>query len=98
MYVIRTQMRDKLQEFLKNNGVSTGIHYPVPIHRQPAITDVLGGQPALRNTEFAAETVLSLPLHPQIDEESVGYVADSIQQFFKNLEPKIVASTSGGDE
>jgi perosamine synthetase len=85
MYVIRTQMRDKLREFLKNNGVSTGIHYPVPIHRQPAITAVLGDQPALRNTDVAAETVLSLPLHPQIDAKSVEYVAANIQQFFKNV-------------
>ena len=83
MYVIRTQRRDKLREFLKNNGISTGIHYPVPIHRQPAITDIIGEQSALKNTEIAAKTVLSLPLHPQIDAESVEYVTAKIHQFFK---------------
>jgi dTDP-4-amino-4,6-dideoxygalactose transaminase len=83
MYVIRLQKRDELREFLKDNGISTGIHYPVPIHRQPAITEVIGEQPILRNTEIAAETVLSLPLHPQIATESVEYVTAKIHQFFQ---------------
>ena len=86
MYVIRIQRRDKLREFLKNKGISTGIHYPVPIHRQPAITDIIGEQSALKNTEIAAKTVLSLPLHPQIDTETVEYVTTKIHHFFKKIE------------
>ena len=88
MYVIRTKKRDNLREFLKKNGISTGIHYPIPIHRQPAIIDALGEQPSLKNSEIAAESVLSLPLHPQLEMKSIDYVTSKIRQFFQKSPDK----------
>jgi len=83
MYVIRTQRRDDLQKFLKKQGVSTGIHYPIPIHKQPAITNIIGQQPSLRNTELAAKTVLSLPMYPQLTTNQIEYICGKIRDFFK---------------
>jgi dTDP-4-amino-4,6-dideoxygalactose transaminase len=83
MYVIRTEERDGLKEFLEKNGISTGIHYPVPIHQQPAIVNILGQQPFLKNTEEAAKTVLSLPMYPYLNANEIEYVCTKISEFFK---------------
>jgi dTDP-4-amino-4,6-dideoxygalactose transaminase len=81
--VIRTKKRDELREFLSRHGISTLVHYPVPIHKQPAITSVLGTQPALKNTEKAAKEVLSIPMYPGLTKREVKYVSDKIAEFFE---------------
>jgi dTDP-4-amino-4,6-dideoxygalactose transaminase len=83
LYVIRTKKRDKLAEYLKQRGVSTLVHYPVPIHRQPAITGVLGEQPALKVTDKICEEVLSLPTYPSLTKPEVEYVSERISDFLK---------------
>ena len=83
VYVIRTKKRDELREFLNHHGISTLVHYPVPIHMQPAITSILGAQPALKNTEKFAEEVLSIPMYPTLTKREVKYVSDKITEFFK---------------
>jgi len=83
VYVIRTKKRDELREFLSRHGISTLVHYPVPIHKQPAITSVLGTQPALKNTEKAAKEVLSIPMYPGLTKREVKYVSDKITEFFE---------------
>jgi dTDP-4-amino-4,6-dideoxygalactose transaminase len=84
VYVIRTRKRDKLKEFLSKQGVSTIIHYPVPIHRQPAITTAMGTQPALENTDKFAKEVLSIPMYPTLTKHEVDYVSDKIGEFFES--------------
>jgi dTDP-4-amino-4,6-dideoxygalactose transaminase len=83
LYVIRTKKRDKLKEFLSNSGISTLVHYPVPIHMQPAITSVLGAQPSLKNTDKFAKEVLSIPMCPSLTKREVEYVSEKIGQFFE---------------
>ena len=83
VYVIRTKKRDELREFLSRHGISTLVHYPVPIHMQPAITSVLGTQSALENTEKAAKEVLSIPMYPGLTKREVKYVSDKITKFFE---------------
>jgi dTDP-4-amino-4,6-dideoxygalactose transaminase len=83
LYVVRTKKRDKLAEFLKQHGVSTLVHYPVPIHKQPAITGVLGKQPALKITDKICEEVLSLPMYPSLTKPEVEYVSEKISDFLK---------------
>jgi dTDP-4-amino-4,6-dideoxygalactose transaminase len=83
MYVVRTAKRDQLKSFLEKNGVSTGIHYPIPIHKQPAIVNTVGEITPLKNTDLAAETVLSLPMHPQLSSQEIEYVCDKVKAFFK---------------
>jgi len=84
MYVIRTQRRDELQYYLKNQGISTGIHYPLPIHMQPVIQDNFGSQPTLENTERYANEVLSLPMFPQLSQSEIDYICDQIINFYHN--------------
>jgi dTDP-4-amino-4,6-dideoxygalactose transaminase len=83
LYVIRTKKRDELREFLNRYGISTLVHYPVPIHKQPAITSILGVQPALKNTEKFAKEVLSIPMYPGLTKREVKYVSDKIKMFFE---------------
>jgi perosamine synthetase len=83
LYVIRTKKRESLKEFLGRYGVSTLVHYPVPIHMQPAITNSLGAQPKLKNTEAFAKEVLSIPMHPSLTKLEVEYVSDKIRMFLE---------------
>lgn len=82
-YVIRTEKRDELKEYLYRHGISTGIHYPVPIHRQPAILPFLESKLMLRNTEECAANVLSLPIYPSQNIFEVEYVCEKMNDFFK---------------
>jgi dTDP-4-amino-4,6-dideoxygalactose transaminase len=79
LYVIRAEDRDGLQRFLADHGVQTGIHYPVPVHRQPALGGVSYVAHDLPITEELARTVLSLPMFPAISEEQIAYTARSVR-------------------
>jgi len=80
MYVIRSDKRDKLQTYLKNKGISTGIHYPISIHEQPAITNILGKIKLPLCEKFEKE-ILSLPMYPQLTEEQMNYLCNVINSF-----------------
>lgn len=77
MYVIQTEKRYALQEFLSNNGISCGIHYPVPLHMQPVLKENV----ELPVTEGVVERILSLPVHPGLDEERIKFVAENVREF-----------------
>ncbi len=81
-YVIRTPLRDALRGFLETRGIGTAVHYPVPVHRQPAYSDgrrvpVTGG--ALPVTERVAAEVLSLPMYAQLTEDEVREVCAALR-------------------
>jgi dTDP-4-amino-4,6-dideoxygalactose transaminase len=73
-YTVRVPNRDELRDHLSNAGVGTGVYYPIPIHHQPAYDDVSGSYPV---AEACAEEVLSLPVHPQVDEEDLDRIAEA---------------------
>jgi len=82
-YVIRLAERDALRNRLRASGVGTGIHYPVPVHRQPAYSGRLTSGPSgLGVTERAASQILSLPIYPQLMDEAVDRVIAEIRAFF----------------
>ena len=82
-YVIRLADRDALRNRLGASGVGTGIHYPVPVHRQPAYSGRLTSGPSgLGVTERAASQILSLPIYPQLMYEAVDRVIAEIRAFF----------------
>jgi len=85
LYVVRTQFRDELRSFLSENGVGTLIHYPIPIHIQPAYSGMGLNKGDLPIAEEIAETCLSLPIWPGISEYQVRKVAEAIKGFFKSL-------------
>ncbi len=84
-FVVRTPRRDALAEHLDGQGISTGVHYPIPVHEQPAIVETLGEQPPLPRTEAAAREVLSLPVHPFLQEDDVHRVVDAVRSFMEGV-------------
>lgn len=78
-YVIRSTQRDRLKQFLEANGVNPLIHYPVPIHRQPAYA--AHSTRTLPNTELALAEILSLPMYPELPVDDVVQVARLIRTF-----------------
>jgi len=82
LYVIRTERRDALAEFLKSKGIGTGIHYPIGNHQQPAIIKSCSDLPRLPKTEEVVTQILSLPIYGDLPMEDVDYVCDTILEFF----------------
>jgi dTDP-4-amino-4,6-dideoxygalactose transaminase len=79
LYVVRHPRRDALAAALRERGVGTLIHYPIPLHLQPAFA-ALGGKPGdLPVAEKATGEILSLPLHPELRDEQVLAVAEAVR-------------------
>ena len=86
MFVVRLASHDKregLAKSLKEQGIQTGVHYPVPNHQQPAITKRYQDLPRLPKTEEYCRTILSLPMFPEISEQQVLMVCNAVKQFMK---------------
>jgi dTDP-4-amino-4,6-dideoxygalactose transaminase len=81
LYVVRSKKRDELQQFLAQKGISTTIHYPLPIHLMEAYGGLGYGPGSFPQAEEHCRQVLSLPLYVEITEEEVEMVADSIKEF-----------------
>ncbi len=81
-YVITTSNRDKLQQYLKNLGIPTLIHYPTPIHQQPFFATKYGKNP-LPIAEKFCQTTLSLPSHEYMTTDEINQVIKAIHAFFK---------------
>ncbi len=74
-YTIRVEDRDALQARLKDAGIPTMVHYPVPINRQTAVAQSNASLPV---GDEAAMQVLSLPMHPYLTEAQIGRIAESL--------------------
>ena len=81
LYVLRHTQRDRLMSHLEQCGIGTAAHYPVPIHFQHAYADLGYGPGAFPVAEAAASQVVSLPIFPQLTDDEVAYVAESINSF-----------------
>ncbi|HEX3537203.1 MAG TPA: DegT/DnrJ/EryC1/StrS family aminotransferase [Stellaceae bacterium] len=82
-YVVRTPKRDRLREHLRAARIGTGIHYPVPVHLQPAYRNVAIGPSGLAETEQACREILSLPMYPQLGDAAIDCVAAKFCEFFR---------------
>jgi dTDP-4-amino-4,6-dideoxygalactose transaminase len=82
LLVIRSKSRDDLRSYLKEKGIGTGIHYPLPLHKQPAFASFAGL--SLPTTEKLCSEILSLPFYPHLDQEQVLYICDALREFFAN--------------
>ncbi len=80
LFVIRVAGRDAVREALTREGIETGLHYPVPVHQQPAYRHLGYGAGAFPEAEAAAREVLSLPLHEHMSEDAVHRVADAVER------------------
>ncbi|MDD5170742.1 MAG: DegT/DnrJ/EryC1/StrS family aminotransferase [Syntrophales bacterium] len=85
LYVMRSSQRDGLMTYLKNHQIGALIHYPLPVHLQPAYRDRLPGSKDLAVTETIAGEVLSLPIYPELNTKDVEFVIDTIKRYFRGL-------------
>jgi dTDP-4-amino-4,6-dideoxygalactose transaminase len=81
VFPILTDHRDAMAEHLKKSNIATGIHYPVPVHLQPAFADLGYKAGDLPITERAARQTLSLPMYPELSKEHVSIVTQSVCGF-----------------
>lgn len=84
LYVIRCNKRNELQRYLKQNGIQTVIHYPLPIHLQKGFKSFGYKKGDFPVSEKASETVISLPMFPEIKDSEVNYICDVVKRFFRN--------------
>jgi dTDP-3-amino-3,4,6-trideoxy-alpha-D-glucose transaminase len=83
LYVVRAARRERLRKFLGEGGIMTGVHYPVPLHLQPAFRDRRLKKGDLPVAERACREILSLPLWPGMAEAAVDEVADQVRRFYR---------------
>lgn len=82
-FVIQTKQRDALSAHLKENGIDTRVHYPIPLHLQPA-SKMLGYQLGdFPVAERLAKEMLSLPIYPELNSESIEYVIKTMKEFYE---------------
>jgi dTDP-4-amino-4,6-dideoxygalactose transaminase len=81
-YTVRTSRRDELMEHLKSRGVASAVHYPVPIHHQPIMKDLMPNPGDLPVSTAAAQEVLCLPIFPELTNEEHERVCAAVREFF----------------
>ena len=74
--------RDALQHYLMEQGISSRVYYPVALHQQPAMMGYLNCNPICNQAEDLCNSVLSLPIYPELDVDKVEFIIQSIEQFF----------------
>ena len=85
LYVVKARSgteRDRLQQHLERHGVSTGIHYPTPVHDQRSYRRLPYEFSTLPITERTASRILSLPMYPEISDREIQHVCDTVSRFF----------------
>ena len=84
-YVVRCPQRDSLRAFLREQGIGTSIHYPVPVHKQSAYQGRVSSIQSLNYSEAAASEVLSLPMYPELPVDHAEAVGEAISSHQKEL-------------
>ncbi|MBX5455405.1 MAG: DegT/DnrJ/EryC1/StrS family aminotransferase [Thermogemmatispora sp.] len=79
-YVIQVEQRDQFRRLLEQAGISTGIHYPHPLHLQPACSYLGYQRGDLPQTEACAARVVSLPMYPELTEQQLTYVVETVHK------------------
>ena len=83
LFVVQVEDRKDFMEYLKNNGVQTAIHYPIPDHRQPINIDKFSNI-SLQATEDIVENIVTLPLYPGMGEEKVNHTIQAVRKFYQD--------------
>jgi dTDP-4-amino-4,6-dideoxygalactose transaminase len=81
-FVVQTERRDELQKFLTGKGIETTIHYPVPIHLQPAAAHLGHANGAFPVTERQAGQILTLPINQFLSSADISYICSLVREFF----------------
>ena len=83
LYVVRTTRRDELLKHLREAGIGAQMHYPIPVHLQKGYSDLGFSWGDLPVCEKVAQEIISLPLYPELTQDKVAHVVDSIEEFFR---------------
>ena len=92
VYVVQVSERDRFRKSLEQAGVATGIHYPIPIHLQPACQHYGYTHGMLPITEASCERIVSLPMYPEMTEQQVEMVVDAVKRGVLTSVPRAGAS------
>ncbi|MOA56172.1 UDP-2-acetamido-2-deoxy-3-oxo-D-glucuronate aminotransferase [compost metagenome] len=79
-YTIEVDNRDAVQKALQELGVPTAVHYPIPLHLQPAFADLRQGEGSFPLAEAAGQRVMSLPMHPFLDEATQDAIVAAVKK------------------
>jgi UDP-2-acetamido-2-deoxy-ribo-hexuluronate aminotransferase len=82
-YTVKAERRDELKDHLARNGVPTMIYYPVPLHFQPAYKQAQSGPGSFPVTEELSKTVLSLPIHTEMNNDQIEFICAAIKNFYQ---------------
>ena len=81
LFVIKTEQRDKLRDYLQKNGVNTTIQFPVPVHKQKYFQKMCS-EKSLPVTEQVAKNILSIPMYPELEEKEINKVSNKLKDYF----------------
>lgn len=81
-YMVRCKRREALQRYLNEAGIGSAVNYPIPLHLQPAAKDLGYSKGSFPLAEQLADEILSLPLYPELNDDEVGYVIETVKKFF----------------
>ena len=82
--VVKDGKRDKLILFLKEKGIPVGVYYPIPLYEQEAFRQYVSEGFELSNTKSLCQSVISLPMHTEMNSQTQNYIINSILEFFTN--------------
>ncbi len=79
LFVLESRIRDRLARHLSEAGIATALHYPLPVHRQPAYVERIAGADRLPVTEALYERLLTIPCHPDLTEKQIERICDRLR-------------------
>jgi dTDP-4-amino-4,6-dideoxygalactose transaminase len=82
LFVVLSEQRDELRAFLAHHGIETGLHYPVPLHRQPCLASLKMDHASFRFSDLYASQCLSLPIFSGMTEAQLDCVVSTVHAFF----------------
>ena len=82
LFVIECERRDELAKYLNEKGISTGLHYPKPLHLQKAFAKYHYALSNFPNAERTCARILSLPMYPELTKEQIDFVTDQVKAFY----------------
>jgi dTDP-4-amino-4,6-dideoxygalactose transaminase len=80
--VVRAKRRNELKKYLNQNGIDAKVHYPIPMHLQPAAKKFGYKKGDFPVSEMVCDTVISLPVHEFVTNEQIDYVVSKIRDFY----------------
>lgn len=83
LFVVEVDDREGLANFLKKRNIASGVHYPIPLHLQPAFSKLNYRAGDFPVAERACQRILSLPIYPEMTEQQIAHVTESVQSFFR---------------